>query len=352
MDMQRTIDQIASQLGNNQEAFAEARFGPRERALSEAVDALRNLEVRQDHLAERATELSRKAAQRAGEDAEGGLDENARQRLSEQHQSVGETLRGMSEGALGPTDRRTRDVALERLNDLDLALQRGQLGEAFAMADEATRALEDLSRDLRLSALMFPGREGRTSNAAAGAARAAQEANEMREALQSALPDSRDDLTPSERKELRRQAKRQRRAQKSLEKVAEEFETGPDDVPLSEDAARKLRELSQPMEEAADHLDNSDPVRARPRQRTVADQLQRLRESLEQGQSRQSRSQQGGRGQDATGGRQAIERVDVPGKRSNEEYRRWRRRVQSARRGRAPEGYENAVKEYYERLLR
>jgi hypothetical protein len=51
--LERQIDQLARALGQTEEGFVESRFGPRERALAEAMDQLAGIEAEQQRLAER-----------------------------------------------------------------------------------------------------------------------------------------------------------------------------------------------------------------------------------------------------------------------------------------------------------
>jgi hypothetical protein len=46
------------------------------------------------------------------------------------------------------------------------------------------------------------------------------------------------------------------------------------------------------------------------------------------------------------------QRVEIPAARSKADELAWRRRVLDAMNGQAPSGYEQAVDDYYERLLR
>jgi hypothetical protein len=66
----------------------------------------------------------------------------------------------------------------------------------------------------------------------------------------------------------------------------------------------------------------------------------------------QSKNSVGGGGKERRQGGRANERVEIPTVRSKADELAWRRRVLDAMNGTPPEGYRQAVDDYYERLLR
>jgi hypothetical protein len=120
-------------------------------------------------------------------------------------------------------------------------------------------------------------------------------------------------------------------------------------VPVSEEAAEQLEAIERPMQRAAQALKQGNPLEANKQQEAAADQLRRLREHLEA----QQRAKPGGDGgRERTEGARANERVEIPTHRSKVDELAWRRRVLDAMNGAPPEGYQQAVDDYYERLLR
>ena len=117
---------------------------------------------------------------------------------------------------------------------------------------------------------------------------------------------------------------------------------------MSEDAAEQLEAIQRPMQRAAQSLEQANPLEANKQQEAAADQLRRLRQHLES----QSKNSVGGGGKEQTQGGRATERVEIPGVRSKADELAWRRRVLDAKNGAPPDGYRQAVDDYYERLLR
>jgi hypothetical protein len=102
------------------------------------------------------------------------------------------------------------------------------------------------------------------------------------------------------------------------------------------------------MRRAAKALQEGDPLEAHKQQEAAADQLRRLRQHLES----QRRSSRGSGGEERGSGMRDHERVEIPTARSKADELAWRRRVLDAMNGRPPDGYQQAVDDYYERLLR
>src|SRR5690606_30232514 len=186
-ELTRQIDQLARALGQTEQSFVEARFGERERALAEAMDALGGLEAEQGQLSRRSVERRRGAAERALE-AVGAADERAARRLADRAGTVRDALEAIDRAGLAGFEQDSYDRARQRLVDTEDALRTGDLGEARRMAEAAAADLSGLSRDLDLSALMFPGHEGETSADARQAREADRGLRDLRRALDEALP--------------------------------------------------------------------------------------------------------------------------------------------------------------------
>lgn len=217
------------------------------------------------------------------------------------------------------------------------------------MADRLARAANALAKDLELSAMMFRGRDGRTADAAAQARQAAARAQDLQGSTRGAVPDVGSALTDRERAQLQKQAERQAKTQEATRQLARRLREEVGGVPVSEDAAEQLESVGRPMQRAADALSEGDPIEAHKQQQAAADQLRRLRQQLE---SQRRNAPGGGGGEDRGRGTERDERVEIPLGRSKADELAWRRRVLDAMNGDPPDGYENAVDDYYERLLR
>jgi hypothetical protein len=344
--LDQTIEAMAQALAQSEDSLVEARFGPRERALMKATDTIRDLEVEQQRLADKARHAAEKAVERiSGEET--SLASEIRGELEKIAKEVSELLGGVDGEALGPYESSLQGRAGERLNDFQKALQGGDLGEALAMANRLAQAASELAKDLELSAMMFRGQGGQTAEAAAQAREAAARAQDLRDAAQGAVPDVAGALTPKERQQLAKQAERQGEAQQAAHQLARRLREEVGGVPVSEEAAETLESIERPMQRAAQALEEGDPLEANKQQDAAADQLRRLRQHLES-----QRRNSGSGGSDKGKGTRAQQRVEIPTGRSKADELAWRRRVLDAKNGAPPEGYQQAVDDYYERLLR
>ena len=350
MKLDQTIDAMTQALAQSEDSLVEARFGPRERAMNKAMDSIRDLEVEQQRMADKARRTADKALDRvAGEQK--SLASETRSQLDDIADEVSELLEGINEEALGPYESSLQGRAAERLSDFQKALEGGDLGEALSMAKRVSQAADALAKDLELSAMMFRGRDGQTADAAAQARQAAARAQDLRDAAQSALPDIAGALTPREHEQLEKQAQQQGQAQQAAHQLARRLREEVGGVPVSEEAAEELESIEQPMQRAAQALEAGDPLEANKQQAAAADQLRRLRQKLEE-QQRNSRGSAGSRRKEDGAGTRDHQRVEIPASRSKADEVAWRRRVLDAMNGTPPEGYQQAVDDYYERLLR
>jgi hypothetical protein len=345
--LDQTVEAMAQALAQSEDSLVEARFGPRERAMMKATDTIRDLEVEQQRLADNARQAGEKAVDRIS-GKETSLASEIRGELEKIAKEVSELLGGVNEEALGPYESSLQGRAGERLTDFQKALQGGDLGEALAMANRLAQAANELAKDLELSAMMFRGQGGKTADAAAQAREAAARAQDLRDAAQGALPDVAGSLTPRERQQLGKQAERQGEAQKATHQLARRLREEVGGVPVSEEAAETLESIERPMQRAAQALEEGDPLEATKQQDAAADQLRRLRQHLES----QRRNSGGAGGNDKGKGTRSQQRVEIPAGRSRADELAWRRRVLDAKNGAPPEGYQQAVDDYYERLLR
>lgn len=350
-DLERNIDRMARALGGADQLFAEARFGPRERAMAEAMDLLQGVETEQQQLARRSSDVRRRAAERALE-ATGAQNGDAARRLSRRAQETRQALERIDRRRLDGLDQEAFDRARQRLRDTEDALRTGDLGEARRMSDEASVDLDALARDLDLSQLMFPGADGRTSADARAARDASRQVGELRRDIDESIPRVERWVDPRGAQQLRGDSSRQRSVRDAAGRLAGQLEEGPDGTPLSPDGARAVREAAGSMQRAERALDHGDPIAASRAQEDAARRLTELREQLESEQQQRA-SGGGGGGSDGGDGEAGFrERVEIPGAEAFHGPAEMRRRLLDAMREPAPPGYEAAVRRYYEDLLR
>jgi hypothetical protein len=341
--LEQEIDQLARALGQSQEAVAEERFGERERALADVIDRLMSLEAEQRELAARTSTAQRSAAERAlGAEAE-RAQSAARQLVDDARRAadtLGETPRGLS-----PSERDEWDAARERLRDAETALEAGDLGEGRRMALEAEDILSGMGRALDLDAMMFPGHEGQVGQAARSARDAERAAANLERAIEQAIPDLASHLDASERAQLSSDVARQasaREATSELEHRLERLPMGPSGAEI----AAGLHEVAGRMASAEGSLSSADAVTAAREQDAAAQRLTEIRRQIEQEQ------QNGGGGGGDGQADLSREAVVIPGAEAFQTPMEQRRRLLDAMGDPAPRGYDDAIRRYYEGLLR
>lgn len=346
MELEREIDSLVQSLQGADEAFGEARFGPRERAMAEAMDRLQGLETEQRQLAERSERLRRDVATRALEAASDDVERAARA-VAERAETAREQLDRIPSGAMGPMDEEAYERARQRLTDAQDALESGDLGEARRMVEAARADSSGLARDLEISALMFPGRDGRVSDAAEAAQLAAEEIRQLQDELDDAIPRLSDFVQREQREQLREDAPRQGAAGRAADELAEMFASEPDGAPLSPDGAQTVEAAREAMGRARQALEQGRPIDAARAQGDAARQLGELLDEMQQQQQQQNGGGEGEGGQRA----QNRARIEIPGERASGASD-LRQQLLDAMRSRAPRGYESNVRRYYEDLLR
>lgn len=342
--LQQQIDGIARALGQGESSFAEAHFGERDRALAEAMDMLQGLEAEEHELAT-ASGNARTEAAHAALETLGDRGAGRAETLAEQARSVAGGFDAIPPNHLGTTEREEHARTQQRLRDVADALASGDLGEASRMAEEADNDAEALARDLALEAMMFPGHDGETADAARAAQDAARRTRDLRGAIDRAIPDLRDHLSETSRRALQAAAPRQTAAAETTERLADRFEHGPDGEPLVPDVGGDLRAIRELMTAARASREHEEPAETAEAEGEAARRLADLRQRLEQ-------DSQHRRGDSSSGGASAElgRPVDIP--EDHEGPMELRRRLLDAMSEDAPQGYDDAVRHYYEGLLR
>ncbi len=344
-ELERRISRLSRAFEEADAGFAGARFGPRERAMAEAMERLSGIESEQRLLSQRSEERRRNAARSALEGVTDSVDATA---LRREAQRTERAVAAIPRAPLGPYDREALDNARQRLRDVIDSLKSGDLGEANVMSQRAQQEVEALARDLELSALMFPGHGGRTRAAAQQARDASRDMTALRDAVNRAIPELDTHVDAAGRAEATQDQERQREVDEASRALEEAFAASPDDAPLYPEGAEAMAEARSRMEGAQRALQRGDTVGASTEQQEAARRLTELREELERQQQQQQEQSGGGGG---SGDRSSEgQRVVIPGQ--AEPRDELRRRVLDAMRDGSPSGFEDPVRRYYEELLR
>lgn len=348
LELERELHAMAEAFGSGSAEVAESRFGPRQRALAEAIERVRGLEAEEGELAREHAALRRALAERA-------LSELGETQKVAEREEVGsaiaralESLEEMEGGASAFTDEDTITRIAGRVRDVREALAQGDLGEAAKMAREARHDAVALERELSLRATMFPGRRGEIREAAEEAQRLAETVAGLAAEVERSIPDLDAHIRPSDESGLERLSERHRAVERAAAEVAEHLAEGPDGTPLSEEGADELRRAASWVERGARAAAERDAITSGESASRAAEALRRVRELLEEHRRNPSSGESGG---GRAGGAEREERVTIPGREGRPESER-QRRIRDGLRRDAPDEYRDSVKRYFEALLR
>lgn len=310
---------------------------PRQQATREAMDLLEGIVREQADLAGRSANTRRLAAEAAEQSAGDTLESIAR-RLATDAETTTDALREIPQESLGHFDQETLELAIQRAQDAQDALEAGDFAEARRMSSDAEAYASRLARELDLTALVHGDTRGRAAAQAADAA--ADQMGELSVSLDEAIPNLESFVEAEGRAQLAEDAPRQGETRSATDRLRELFESEPDGQPLSPEGASVAEEAMGLMERGQGHLEGE---RAAPAARAQGDAHELLAELLEQMQQDQN-SSSGGDQQEAP-----RERVVLPGE--SERGRDRRREILDAMRSQTPEGFEEANRRYFEGLL-
>ncbi|MCA9602756.1 MAG: hypothetical protein KC417_12055, partial [Myxococcales bacterium] len=342
-ELERQIDAMANALGSGVESFEATRLGARERAMAEAMSELADLELEQKDLAHRTNDSRKEATTRAIGDLRGNTP--ALDALAERARQARESLERVRPRELDADSKGMYELADRRLQDVATLLEAGDLGEAQKMSGEASDAVSDLARDLGLASLMFGGRGGESTDRAVRARAAETDARALEDAIDRAIPSMDNYVSEAANRQMHGDSPRQDAAREAAHRLAERFRQGPDGLPLDPDAADAVDRAKDRMADARGALAGGDVVGASRAQTDAAEELADLRRRLEQSSSKDSSGGDSGE----TDPRQPVE---IPRETADARASDLRRKLLDGLRETAPRGYEEAVRKYYQELLR
>jgi hypothetical protein len=341
-DLDSQLEGLRGGLGEGQQAFANARINPRQRALAEARAEIDQLARAQQSL---ANETAR-AAQGQGQGEMDSVFREAAQKLAEQAEALEQRARSLEAGRSQPQLAEAQAGAAQRLRDARDALQRGDAAEARGMARRAAGDLRDISSEMNLDARMYPGPDGSRMSSAREASALAKDARNFAEDVEENLPAPSDETSPEQARALQDGAGSQKQLGKEARRVAHALdESGPAGL------RDGLERVQKSMRNAADAMEEGDSRETQGHQRDALDRLTELSERLREEQQALGGQTRPGEGE-GDSRRNDDEKVAIPGQSDDPRRTDLRRRVLDARRARTPESFEKAIERYYQEILR
>jgi hypothetical protein len=343
--LDQKLSKVQSLLQENVEEYRSKRMTARERAYSELVDHLREIEAEERKMAERTGQVVKRYRKRAAGMMRSTIQPFVRRELVKVEALRRRAIEIESKG-LGSYDQEQLERVKQRVDDLRGMLEQGDLEEGLQMARRATSGLQLLQDDLTDEVDgAYSARRSRLARNLGHTRLARGLGAEVVSDLEAVFPSPRSLLDGEDRKELADVLKRQQGLHKRAEGLAARLEKDGRTSPLlGPELPRGIRESSELMGKASDKLRGLLPQEAQGAQETAADQLAQLQKQLQAARQPREWAQSG-----AVGPR---EKIAIPGADAFQPPRAFREDILDAMKEKPPRVYRHQVKEYYEELVR
>ena len=356
------IEQMMDSIDDAEEEYGGERYEQIREQLDEFSHSFEKLEKQQAALSKRTNELlkeyRKKSLERAGDD----LDDF----IKRIRQLTGEAIVGLEPAAdVSPPihdPRRRLDNARQRLFDLDALLAERDFSEARAVSQQAQK--ETLQYKKRMDRqLKRRGSHSLNSLKAASTSlhKSVNAQQKVIDALDKLFPSPSEILGREQLEQLKGMAQKQSDLQREADELGARMQSLAQDVPLfGKETQENLQNARSQMRRAHSELDSAELPNAASSERKALEQLGKLREALQEA----TKSSKGGLpmplgGSSGSSGRPnsrgrgvSKQDVEIPQIDSGRASPRFRKELLDAAKQRAPERYKEAVRQYYEELIK
>ena len=332
------LDDVRKMLEGNADSFGESRFQEENKALSETLKKIGDLEGDERSVAGDSSQLAQE------------LDDAMAKEMAEEMKKVEESTKEKLERLRSrlqsmPPRELSEDGGDELKRAQDSAKQMRRLlperewGEAKREAERAASSLRRLRRELdeRQQSKRPTSPAFDEFNEAMSEARSI--AQQIASDLDKLTPRSGERMSQEQRQRAQGMSQRQKSLAERAKELGEEASRSGGKAPGLDRAGEELKNIGDQMGQAEQDLQKGNPRDASGRARDAADRLAKLRDSL----------QDGGRGQN---GRNRRDPVRIPGADESKAPREWRQELMDAMREKPPAPYSEEVRRYYEELVK
>lgn len=349
IELRRSLDGMAESLQKADDIAASGASGGSsqqqraERLMSEFLDRINAAEVTERTIMRDSQRIAGLAEARALLRATSatGL---APEKLEKQLDAQREGLRKLANKLSSETgDERASELAEEiegQLGEVRAALDADRYFEALDLLQRAEYKSDQLHRDLRVNALMFPGRDSAARELATEAGKLRERVQGSADALRKGIPNPGNHIDAADRKGIRQAQQDQSKLEESMAGLSDEIDAH---LPgLGQQINPLLERARQHMRASKDALDAQQLRRSVEAQRSVLRELEEIRMVTQNARS-------GGGGGESEA--EASERVVIPGEGKRGGDDRRRKIIDGMRQDRLP-GFEHETGAYFEELLR
>jgi hypothetical protein len=341
-----SLDAAAGAMESALEQLRGDKFADEQQKLDELQDQLADLTQDQQEIAKEADRLFERYADKADQMME-DLGKEAKKRLSSTLDKLRDRIEDVPPSGLTPFAQEELDIVERRLDDLEEMLADGDIAEALGMARQAKQSLDTVSAELEAALEDDPQSQwaDETAESLDAVERAHPPADKLIEELDELAPSPDQIMDKDDKKAMEKLRRRQAAADEQAKRLADKARQMAPELPGTSGAeiGEKVDEASRHMKQAEGRMKARDPSAARDSARQAAEALEKAKQSARSAARQQM--QDGGAGLDK-------EPIRIPGA---DEYRapeHFREDILEAMKKRAPEGYDEMIKRYYEELIR
>jgi hypothetical protein len=322
------------------------KFSDEQKKLDEVMNELADVAKDQDDIAAESNRLFESYAQKADEVARDHRRE-ASKKVSALVDKLKKRLDAINESGLTPFAKEELDIVQRRLGDVEHMVADGDLAEALAMARQAKTSLDTIAGELEAAINDDPKSKwaDATADALDGVEKANPVARELIDELSALSPRPDQIMSPDDQRALERLRRRQGMNQQRAKRLGDRTKQLGGELPgdTAAELGKKLGSALDHMAKADDRMKGKDPSGARESTRAAADDLAKARDRAR---SAARQAQQNSVGD---------EPIRIPGAdeyRAPERYREDILEAAKKRGTKAPEGYDDQIKRYYEDLIK
>lgn len=316
-----------------------------QQAINELMDQTRDLMKRQEELGQE----TQKRADAVNEALKKALEEDLKEKLASINERAGKLRQQVEQidpAGMPPYREEELDNLRQRVDDLNAALRREDLIEAFEMARSALDHLDVLEQASRHEE-PIPGTKNNRPVIQQAQQTDRQVVREISELLEQAQQQMQNAGDPQQMQSMQeQQQKLAQEARQLQQRLGQQRQSMPG---MGEETERRAGNAAQAMGESGEQLRRNRPGQARPGQQQAVNELQGLMEGLKQSLKPQRADRDGEQQQ---GRRSSREKVKIPGAEEFQAPAEFRKELLDAMKDKPPEDYQEQVKRYYESLVK
>ena len=355
------LENMVSNINNAEDEFGGERYKEVREQLGEFANKFKELENEQQAVSQRSDELLKNYRKKAIERAGNNLEQFVQKARGETRKALQELDQVGSHEDVAKLFDRDLDAARQSLLDLDALLEHRDFAEARTVAQGAEVNGESLMSRLQNGADRYPGlSHGDLGQAAKASSRSADHTRDVANMLDKLFPDASQVLNQEQMQQMQRLGKKQQSLEQQAKELQNKMEQLSGELPLFGGEPREnLSGARGEMEQAARDVQGGELPGGAGHSRRALEQLGKLREALEHASRGSGKGlpmplgMGQGQGQNGTQwGDNNPEEVQIPKSDRNRASPRFRQDLMEAAKQKPPTHFEEAVRRYYEELIR